>query len=129
MSYLIAFLNSFSQVFLIENKFFGLLIATSIIILKPRLGIFSFFATCISLIFVSLIGVEKSLINAGVIGFNSVLIGIVCALFIQDNKLAVVVTVLAVIIAVLIQILGLKYNISVFTLPFALIAIIIFLLK
>lgn len=129
MIYLIAFLNSFSQVFLIENKFFGLLIATSIIILKPRLGIFSVFATCISLIFASLIGVEKSLINTGVIGFNSVLIGIVCALFIQDNKLALVATILAVIVAVLIQILGLKYNISVFTLPFALIAIIIFFLK
>ena len=129
MIYLIAFLNSFSQVFLIENKFFGLLIATSIIIIKPRLGIFSVFATVCSLIFASLIGVEKSLVNSGIIGFNSVLIGIVCALFIQDNKLAIITTVLAIVLAVLIQILALKYNILVFTLPFVLVALVVFLLK
>ena len=129
MNYLIAFLNSFSQVFLLENKFFGLLIFTSIFIIKPRIGIFSGLATIFSLIFSSLVGVEKSLINAGIIGFNSVLIGIVCAILIPKNELAILITIIAVIIAVLLQLLFLKYNISIFTLPFALTAIILFLFK
>jgi urea transporter len=129
MNYLIAFLNSFSQVFLIENKFFGLLIFTSLFIIKPRIGIFAGIATILSLIFSSLIGVEKSLINAGIIGFNSVLIGIVCSILIPKNELAILITITAVIVAILLQLLFLKYNISVFTLPFALIAIILFLFK
>lgn len=129
MNYLIAFLNSFSQVFLLENKFFGLLIFISILLIKPRVGIFSAIATILSLIFSYLVGVEKSLINAGIIGFNSVLIGIVCALFIQKNDLAILMTIIAVIIAILLQLLFLKHNISIFTLPFALIAIILFLFK
>jgi urea transporter len=129
MNYLIAFLNSFSQVLLIENKFFGLLIFVSLFLVKPRVGIFSTIATILSLIFSSLVGVEKSLINAGIMGFNSVLIGIVCALFISKNELAILITIIAVIVAILLQLLFLKYNISIFTLPFALIAIILFLLK
>jgi urea transporter len=129
MNYLIAFLKSFSQAFLIENKFFGLLIFASLLIIKPRIGIFSGLATILSLIFSSLIGVEKSLINTGIIGFNSVLIGIVCAILIPKNELAILITITAVIVAVLLQLLFLKYNISVFTLPFALIAIILFLFK
>jgi len=129
MNYFIAFLKSFSQVLLIENKFFGLLIFVSLLIIKPRIGIFSGLATILSLVFSSLIGVEKSLINAGIIGFNSVLIGIVCAIFIQKNGLAVLITTIAVVIAVLLQFLFLKYNISIFTLPFVLIAIILFLFK
>lgn len=129
MIYLNALLNSFSQVFLIENKFFGLLIALSIIFIKPRLGIFSILATCLSLIFALLLKVEKSLIYTGLIGFNSVLIGIVCAIFIPDNKLAVLATILGVMLAVLIQLLGLKYNILLFTLPFVVIALLVFLFK
>lgn len=129
MNYLIAFLNSFSQVFLVENKFFGLVILIALIAAKPRFGIFSALAAALSLIFASLIGVEKSLINAGIIGFNSVLIGIVVAMFLQKNELAILITAIAVIAAVLLQLLALKYNISIFTLPFVIVAVILFLLR
>ena len=128
MNYLNAFLKSFSQVFLIENKFFGLIISLSILFVKPRLGIFSILATFLSLIFSLLIKVDKSLIFTGVMGFNSVLIGIACALFISNNKLAFLATLLGVLLALFIQLLGLKYNISLFTLPFVLVALIVFLL-
>ncbi|OGZ35832.1 MAG: hypothetical protein A3A94_01605 [Candidatus Portnoybacteria bacterium RIFCSPLOWO2_01_FULL_43_11] len=40
-NYLIAFLKNFSQVFLVENKIFGLLILVSLFIIQPRIGIFS----------------------------------------------------------------------------------------
>ena len=127
MNYIISFLNSFSQVFLVENKFFGLLIAISLIAVKPRFGLFSVLAAVISLIFSSLIGVEKSLINAGMVGFNAVLIGIVCAMFLQKNEIAILITIIATIVAVLIQIMALRGGIPLFTLPFVLVAIILFL--
>jgi len=127
-SYIIAFLKNFSQVFLIENKFFGLLILISLFVIQPRIGIFATLGSAVSLIFALLIGVEKSLVYAGIIGFNSVLIGIVCAVFLQKNEVAIPITIIASVCAVLIQIIALKYHISVFTLPFALIAIVVFLL-
>jgi urea transporter len=128
MNYILAFLNSFSQVFLVENKFFGLLILISLFVIQPRIGIFATLGSAVSLIFALLIGVEKSLIYAGLIGFNSVLIGVACAILLPKNEMAALITIIASIGAVLFQLIALKYNISVFTLPFALAAIIIFLL-
>lgn len=129
LNYLIAFLNNFSQVFLIENKFFGLLIFVSLFVIQPRIGILATIGSAVSLIFALLMGVEKSLIYAGIIGFNSVLIGVVCAILLQKNGIAIPATIIASVGAVLIQIIALKYHIPVFTLPFALVAILISLLK
>ena len=128
-NYLVSFLNSFSQVFLVENKFFGLLIIVSLLLVQPRAGIFSILGGIVSIIFGLLIGIDKSIIQTGVIGFNSVLIGAASAMLLPKNEVAIAVTIFASILAVLFQLIFLKNNISVFTLPFALVAIIIFLLR
>jgi len=128
-NYLVSFLNSFSQVFLVENKFFGLLIIVSLLLVQPRVGIFSILGGIVSIIFGLLIGIDKSIIQTGVIGFNSVLIGAASAMLLPKNEVAIAVTIFASILAVLFQLIFLKNNISVFTLPFALVAIIIFLLR
>ena len=128
-NYLVSFLNSFSQVFLVENKFFGLLIIVSLLLVQPRAGFFSILGGIVSIIFGLLIGIDKSIIQTGVIGFNSVLIGAASAMLLPKNEVAIAVTIFASILAVLFQLIFLKNNISVFTLPFALVAIIIFLLR
>ncbi|MFH1423968.1 MAG: urea transporter [Candidatus Nealsonbacteria bacterium] len=128
INYLFAFLNSFSQVFLIENKFLGIAILLFILLANLRLGIFSVLGAVTSIIFALLIGIEKSIIYAGIIGFNSVLIGIVSAMFLPKNEWAILVTIIASILAVLLQFLAMKYNLPVFTLPFVLSAFVIYFL-
>ena len=128
INYLSAFLNSFSQVFLIENKFLGIAILLFIFLANPRLGIFSILGASTSIIFALLIGVEKSIIYTGIIGFNSVLIGIVSAMFIPKNEWTILVTIVASILAVLIQLIATKNGLPVFTLPFVLAAFVIYFL-
>lgn len=92
------------------------------------MGIFSILGAVISIIFSLLVGAEKTIIFAGIIGFNSVLIGIVSAMFISKNEVAILVTIAASILAVLIQVIALKNSLPVFTLPFVLAAFVIFFL-
>jgi urea transporter len=130
MNYILSFLNSFSQVFLIENKFFGLLILIAITIIQPRLGLLSALGVLVGILFAKLIGQDASLINAGVFGFNAALIGIVCGMFLTKNSPAILITAIACVIAVLFQVAAQKYfKLSVFTLPFAFIAVLIFVAK
>ncbi len=129
MNYLNAFLNSFSQVFLIENRIFGLLIFSSIAIIQPRMGLYSVIGVVTSLLMSSLLGIENSTFYAGIMGFNSVLIGVVAAALIQKMDLAIFVTIVACTAAILVQFLAMKYNIPVYTGPFVLAALAIFFLK
>ena len=130
MTYILSFLNSFSQVFLYQNKYFGLLIFLSLLIIQPRLGIFSALAVIFSVFFASVIGVDALLIHEGIIGFNPVLIGIVCALFLPKNETALIAIIVFCIIFMLFQLACLKYfQLPVFTLPFVLTALIVYLSK
>jgi len=109
MNYLIAFLNNFSQVFLIENRFLGLAILISLILVKPRIGLFSAFGNALSLAFSLIFNLDETTTQAGILGFNSVLIGIACALFLPKNELTVLVTIIACLAAVLLQTLAMNY--------------------
>jgi len=130
ITYLYSFLNSFSQVFLYQNKYFGLLIFLSLLIIQPRLGIFSAIAVIFSLFFASIIGVDVSLIHNGIIGFNPVLIGIVCALFLSKNETAFIATIVFSALFMFFQLASLRYlQLPVFTLPFVLTALIVYLSK
>jgi urea transporter len=129
MNYLNAFLNSFSQVFLIENQIFGLLIFASIIAIQPRMGLYSIVGVATSFLMSSLLGIENSIVNAGIMGFNSVLIGVVAAVLVQRMDLAIFVTIVACIAAILVQHAALKHKIPVYTGPFVLAALAIFFLK
>jgi len=129
MNYLNAFLNSFSQVFLIENRIFGLLIFASITIIQPRMGIYSIIGVVTSFLMSSLLGIENSTFNAGIMGFNSVLIGVAAAVLIQKIDLAILATIIFSIAAIMLQFLAMKYKIPVYTGPFVLAALAIFFLK
>ncbi|MDI6777965.1 MAG: urea transporter [Patescibacteria group bacterium] len=129
MNYLNAFFNSFSQVFLIENRIFGLLIFASIAIIQPRMGLYSIIGVAICFLMASLLGIENSTFNAGIMGFNSVLIGVVAAVLLPKLDLAILATIIASIAAILIQYAAMKYKIPVYTGPFVLAALAIFFLK
>lgn len=129
MNYLNAFLNSFSQVFLIENRIFGLLIFASITAIQPRMGLYSIIGVMTSFLMSSLLGIENSTFNAGIMGFNSVLIGVVVAVLIQRMDLAIFVTIIACAAAILVQVLAMKYKIPVYTGPFVLAALALYFLK
>lgn len=129
MNYLNAFLNSFSQVFLIENRIFGLLIFASITVIQPRMGLYSAVGVVVSFFVSPFLGIENSTFRAGIMGFNSVLIGVVVAVLIQKMDLAILATILACIAAILIQFVAMKYKIPVYTGPFVLAALAIFFLK
>lgn len=129
MNYLNAFFNSFSQVFLIENRIFGLLIFASIAIIQPRMGLYSVIGVVTSFLMSSLLGIENSIFNAGIMGFNSVLIGVVAAVLIPKMDLAILVTVIFSVAAILVQFLAMKHKIPVYTGPFVLAALAIFFLK
>ena len=129
MNYLNAFLNSFSQVFLIENRIFGLLIFASITAIQPRMGLYSVIGVATSFLMSSLLGIENSVFNAGIMGFNSVLIGVVAAVLIPKMDLAILATIVFCLVAILIQFLTMKHKIPVYTGPFALAALAILFLK
>jgi urea transporter len=129
MNYLNAFLNSFSQVFLIENRFFGLLIFASIAIIQPRMGLYSVIGVATSFLMSSLLGIEASVFNAGIMGFNSVLIGVAAAVLIPKIDLAILATIVFSIAAILVQFMATKHKIPVYTGPFVLAALAIFFLK
>lgn len=129
MNYLNAFLNSFSQVFLIENRIFGLLIFASLTTIQPRMGLYCVVGVATSFLASSLLGIENSTINAGIMGFNSVLIGVVAAILLQRIDLAILATIIASVAAVLIQVVAMRYSIPVYTGPFVLAALAIFFLK
>lgn len=129
MVYITTFLNSFSQVFLIENPFFGFLIIFGMLIAQPRLASLSSLGVISGVIFAKLVGTENTLIQAGIMGFNASLVGIACGVLIQKNEIAITVTVIGSILALLVQFIAMKYEISIFTLPFVIIAVIIFFLK
>ena len=129
MNYLNAFLNSFSQVFLIENRVFGLLIFASIAIIQPRMGLYSVIGVAASFLMSSLLGIEVSIFNAGIMGFNSVLIGVAAAVLVPKLDLAVVATIVFSIAAILVQYAAMKHKIPVYTGPFVLAALAIFFLR
>lgn len=129
MNYLNAFLNSFSQVFLIENRVFGLLIFASLSIIQPRMGIYSIIGVATSFLMSSLLGIENSVFSAGIMGFNSVLIGVVATVLIPKMDLAILATVIFCVAAILVQFLAMKHKIPVYTGPFVLAALLIFFLK
>lgn len=129
MNYLNAFLNSFSQVFLIENRIFGLLIFASITAIQPRMGLYSAVGVITSFVMSAFLGIENSTFYAGIMGFNSVLIGVVAAVLIQKMDLAILATILACVAAILIQFVAMKHKIPVYTGPFVLAALAIFFLK
>lgn len=123
------FLNSFSQVFLIESPFLGFLILFGMLVSQTRMGILSAIGVITGILFSKIIGIENSIIQAGMMGFNAALVGAVTGLLIQKNEIALIVAVIGSIIALLIQLLTTKYEISIFTLPFVIIAVAIFILK
>lgn len=129
MYYLNAFLNSFSQVFLIESRLFGILIFSYLAIGQTRMGIFSVIGVIISFALAPLIGIKAPNIEAGIMGFNAVLIGVVAAYLFQRNDLALFATLLAVPVAILIQFVAMKYDIPVFTGPFVVMALVLYFLK
>jgi len=77
----------------------------------------------------SLLGIENSTFNAGIMGFNSVLIGVVAAALVSKMDLAIFLTVAFSIAAVLVQFAAMKHKIPVYTGPFVLAALAIFFLK
>lgn len=129
MNYLNAFLNSFSQVFLVENRVFGLLIFASLSIIQPRMGIYSIIGIATSFLVSSLLGIENSVMSAGIMGFNSVLIGVVAAVLVSRADLAIFFTVVFTALAILLQFAAMKHKIPVYTGPFVLAALAIFFLK
>lgn len=129
MNYLNAFLNSFSQVFLIENRIFGLLIFASLVIIQPRMGLYSVIGVATSFAMSSFLGIENSFFYAGIMGFNSVLIGVVAAVLIPKMDMAILATIVFSVAAILIQFLAMKHKIPVYTGPFVLAALAIFFLK
>ena len=129
MNYFNAFLNSFCQVFLIENRIFGLLIFASITMIQPRMGLYSVIGVATSFLVSSLFGIENATFNAGIMGFNAVLIGVVAAVLIPKIDLAILATIVFSIAAILVQVLAKKYKIPVYTGPFVLAALAIFFLK
>ena len=129
MNYLNAFLNSFSQVFLIENRIFGLLIFASLTVIQPRMGIYAAIGVATSFLMASFLGIENSTFQAGIMGFNSVLIGVAAAVLIQKMDLAILATIVFSVAAILVQFLAMKHKIPVYTGPFVLAALAIFFLK
>jgi len=129
MNYISAILNSFSQVFLVESRIFGLLIFAYLAFGQPRMGIFSLVGVGISLILSPLLGIKNPTIAAGIMGFNAVLIGVGAAYLFQRNDIALTATLVAVPVAILIQFAAMKYDIPVFTGPFVVMALILFFLK
>ncbi len=129
MNYISAILNSFSQVFLVENRIFGILILGFLAIGQPRMGIFSLVGVAMSLVLAPILGIKNPTIEAGIMGFNAVLVGVVAAYLFQRNDFALAATLVAVPLAVLIQFVAMKYDIPVFTGPFVVMALALYFLK
>ena len=129
MLYLETFFNSFGQVFLIRSPFFGFFIFAGMLIVQPRLLTFSALGAIIGIFFAKMIGVENSIIQAGLMGFNAALVGVACGVLIQKNEYVIIAVLLGSALTVLIQLLSMKYEISIFTLPFVIVAMIVFFLK
>ena len=79
----------------------GLLIIVSLLLVQPRVGIFSILGGIVSIIFGLLIGIDKSIIQTGVIGFNSVLIGAAFGKFLRPDVIRYTGAALFVLIGVL----------------------------
>ena len=113
-------LKSFAQVFLQENIVFGLLIMVGLFIASPVALLLSLIGSITGYI-VSILGhLPKELMQAGVFGFNGLLIGIVVAAYVKQLPLAIVLTISFSIVGTIAYLLFYRTHIPPLTGPFVL---------
>lgn len=80
-------LKSISQVIFIENSISGLLILMGIFIADNKLGLIAIVSAIVGNLIATIAGGDKDLIDKGLLGYNSVLIGLALPLFLnQDSR-------------------------------------------
>ncbi|TJX12932.1 urea transporter [Tissierella creatinini] len=78
-------LKNISQVILLENTISGLIILVAITIANYQLGIVALLSSIVGTLVALLAGGDRSLIEKGLFGYNSVLTGLALYLFLADN--------------------------------------------
>lgn len=120
--------KGFPQIFFQENLILGLLLIAALAIFSPIGLLLAVVGNVTGILVGTLLGAKKSVIDAGLFGFNGVLIGTMVSFYIKQFPMALVVTVLACAAAAVIYYLFLKNNIPAFAAPFVLAAWIILII-
>jgi urea transporter len=117
-----AVLRGVGQVMFQNNTYTGVLFLVGIFVNSVVFGIAALLGTIVSTATALLLGVERSLVRAGLFGFNGTLTGIALVFFLQPDPLAWVYLVVAaacstVVMAALLNVLG-KWETPALTAPF-----------
>jgi urea transporter len=83
-SFILASLKGISQVVFIENAIIGIIILLAITIASWILGIMTILSACIGTFIGKIGGADKTSVNQGLFGYNSVLTGIALSLYLNE---------------------------------------------
>lgn len=96
---------------------------------RPRLGIVSALGVTFATLVAWLLGFDKSLLQAGVYGYNIIFISLAAAYFLPNNWQVMVTVLLGAVASLLLQSLFVKYDLPAFAVPFVIIAFVIYFAK
>lgn len=130
MNFIPIIFKGFGQVLFQENILFGFLLAIGLGLASPITLLLSFLGNITGSLMAILFNVKKGFIEAGLYGFNGVLIGAMVSFYIKQFPIAILVTFVASLVAAILFYLLFRNNIPPFAAPFVLVAwAIIILLK
>lgn len=93
-------LKSISQVVFIENSIAGLIILMGIFIGDYSLGFIAIVSAIVGNVIANIAGADKSLIDKGLLGYNSVLIGLALSLFLNQESRFLIAILGAILVAI-----------------------------
>ena len=116
-------INSYTQVFFSKNRVFGLILMVTTFF-DPGLGLSGLIAVVVSNLIALWLGFDKSFVQEGSYGFNSLLVGLGLGLYYQPNLPFFVILVIAALVTVFLTIIisGFlsKYGLPYLSIPFLL---------
>ncbi|UXU55309.1 urea transporter [Staphylococcus agnetis] len=128
-----SFLKNISQVVLLENVWTGLLILIALWIGDWKVGLAAMLGSAISLLTAPLFGYTKEEIQAGLSGFNSVLVAIALTIYMvmtwQTVMVCLIATMIAMPLAKAMQTVFRRYHLPELTTPFVLVTWMVLLMN